>query len=294
MRGRRFLSTSIVAAALLALIAVPTTAGALSLKPANLVWKKIAQPAVPAWATPELHAKALAAGPQGVALPAGAEVPASSLAFLGIRPGQLMLLWTPDGSTVSICTSNFIFGGGGQQYIGTAGHCGAVGDTVDMLVLPNLLVTVGKIVMSTGDAGIGNDFAMASIDPALNGMVSPSMAVVGGPTGVYTGSGPALIAHTGWGIGIGTGGTPRVGLGMVWTPNEWLFNSIINKGDSGSGANVLPGSLAAGNITHIAPLYDGYLTLAAGTSIQKILQLAGVPLRTCGSPIPWPLPGCPG
>ena len=290
---RRTLFTTLAAVSLVALV-VPGTASARLADVASRGWRTIPQRPAPAWATPDLHRQVVAAGAQGVALPSGAEadIPTSSLAFLGIRPGALMLIWSADGSTLSLCTSNFLFRSGDQYAIGTAGHCGNVGDDVDMVALPFGLVNIGKIIFSTGDRGVGDDFALASISPSLNPWVSPSMAHWGGPTGVYTGSGPAPIVHSGWGLVIGTGGTPRAGLGMEWTSDEWRFIGAIVFGDSGSAANVTPSGLAAGNITHIS-VDSRTLTTAAGTSIQKILQLAGVPLATCASAIPWPLPGCP-
>lgn len=160
-----------------------------------------------------------------------------------------------------------------------------------MIFLPSGLVNIGEIAYSTGDGGVGNDFALIAINPALNQWISPSMAYWGGPTGAYGGSGPAVVQHAGWGLGVGTGGTPRVGLGIQWTPDEWVFEGVITPGDSGSGANVV-GGLAAGNITHITVIGEN-LTIAAGTSIQKIQRLVGVTLVTCGAAIPWPLAGCP-
>ena len=75
--------------------------------------------------------------------------------------------------------------GAGEYFIGTAGHCGNVGDQVTMLYLPGGLVDIGNVILSTGDAGIGNDFALIKIKPELYGDVSPSLAYWGGPTGVY-------------------------------------------------------------------------------------------------------------
>lgn len=266
----------------------------------------------PSWYTAELRARVLAAGSAGVALPANARVPASSLAFLGIRPGQLLLIG--DGT---LCTSNFVFGGqrttarngkavvrvGGRKgssspssyAIGTAGHCGKVGEEVVMLYAPKGLVRIGQIVKSTGDPQgdkLAPDFALIAIDPALNADVSPSMAHWGGPTGIYTGDDVVPINHSGWGLVAGTGGTPRAGVAYQWG-TEYRFEGVVTPGDSGSAANVV-GGLAAGNITHIAvdtreqvPVWNG------GTSIQTILQIAGLPLAVCSVAIPWPLPGCP-
>jgi len=259
----------------------------------GLRWKTL-KAAAPSWYTPELHRRVLAAGPRGVAIPPGVAVPTSSLAFLGIRPGQLILL--TDGEGTSLCTSNFVFTNtAGEYFIGTAGHCGSVGAQVTMLYLPGGLVDIGNVVISTGDAGIGDDFALIRIDPALYGDVSPSMAYWGGPTGSYGGSGPAVVQHAGWGLVIGTGGTPRVGLGVEFGPDSWRFAGAITPGDSGSAANVL-GGLAAGNITHIAvdsrEIPPAFMT---GTSIAKIKRIvgSGYQLATCGSALPWPLSGCP-
>jgi hypothetical protein len=164
-----------------------------------------------------------------------------------------------------------------------------------MLTAPRVLVDIGTITKSTGDAGIGNDFALISIKPALNGIVSPSMAFWGGPTSPYTGpKAPTIIEHIGWGAGIGTGGTPRVGIGIYFSPTAYTFIGAITPGDSGSGANS-GGHQAVGNITHIFVGIgggQGIVHTAAGTSITRILQIAGIPLATCG-PSPWPLYGCP-
>lgn len=234
----------------------------------------------PAWYTPELHEKVVAAGAKGVALPDTVAIPASSLAFLGIRPGAFVIV---GGGT--LCSTNFVFRNGANWAIGTAGHCGNVGATVTMLALPRVLFNIGTITKSV-NGGPGNDFALISINPALNFMVSPSMAHWGGPTSKWTGGVPLFVKHTGWGLGVGTGGTPRLGVGISWSNTLWLFAGVITFGDSGSGA-ISGNWKAVGNITHL--LVDGF---NAGTSITRISQIAGLPLATCG-PSPWPLYGCP-
>ncbi|MFN2642571.1 MAG: hypothetical protein ABR548_11900 [Actinomycetota bacterium] len=295
------------------------------------------QPApAPAWFTRSIADRVLSEG--SVALPAAAQgsINTSSVAFLGIRPGQLIIL--DDGKTTSLCTANFVFytgsappaglvtatssksavstkkpssgtarvkGGGStasSYYIGTAGHCGKAGTQVDMVFLPAGIAHIGQIVKSTGDPGdrIGaTDFALISIDPSFNQYVSPSMAYWGGPTGVYTPPSNDAIApvlHAGWGLVIGTGGTPRAGLAYKWNAgSEYRFEGAVTPGDSGSGA-IVAGGLAAGNITHIAvdtrqsvPVWNG------GTTMAAILQYLGTSyhLATCPTAIPWPLPGCP-
>lgn len=271
--------------ALVSSLAVPTTGGA-----AQSVRAIALKAPAPAWYTPELHKKVLASGIEGVPVPAGATmpggtaIPASSVAFLGIRPGQFIIV---GGGT--LCSSNFVFRNGANYAIGTAGHCGEVGDQVTMIALGNVLFNIGTITKSTGDAGIGNDFALISIKPQFNSKVSPSMAHWGGPIGQWTSGVPLLVKHSGHGLGIGTGGTPRLGVGLTWAPSGlWRFAGAINKGDSGSGATSQ--NRAVGNITHIV------LTIPptnAGTSITRMIQIAGLPLATCSRALPWPLFGCP-
>jgi hypothetical protein len=275
-------------------LGVAPAASSASLHATAPVWKTLKPPSAPAWYTPELRRQVRAAGAKGVPIPPEAEIPVSSLAFLGIRPGQLIILTNDASGTTSLCTSNFIFTDtAGNYFVGTAGHCGVVGDSVDMLYLPGGLVHIGSVVRSTGDAGIGNDFALISIDPSLYGDVSPSMAFWGGPTGANTQNSIQVVEHIGWGLVIGTGGTPRVGVGTEFGPNSWWFVGAITPGDSGSGARTASG-LAAGNITHIA-IDLNHIGDAAGTSISKIMQIlgSGYQLATCASALPWPLPGCP-
>jgi hypothetical protein len=218
------------------------------------------------------------------------------IAFLGIRPGHLIIVFNGTGGNFSLCTSNFVFRDGSNFAIGTAGHCGNVGDQVTMLTAPRVLVDIGTITKSTGDAGVGKDFALISIKPALNNMVSPSMAFWGGPKAAYPGNRvPTVIKHIGWGLAIGTGGTPRLGVGMFYNPAaDYTFIGVVTPGDSGSGAEAGDGT-AVGNITHIDVTFNakhGLVTTVAGTTIQKIFQIAGLPLATCAT-IPWPLKGCP-
>jgi hypothetical protein len=261
----------------------------------KLVYRTISTKA-PAWYTRAMQRKVIAAGARGYTLPSTVSFPtAASLAFLGIRPGQLILVFSKDGTTVSLCTSNFVFRNGTGYAIGTAGHCGGVGDQVTMVTAPRLLVDIGNIVKSTGDAGPGNDFALIAIKPALNSMVSPSMAFWGGPVGRHVGSTtPLIVKHIGWGLLIGTGGTPRVGIGVSYsTAGLWRFEGVIAPGDSGSAANDGANG-AIGNITHIAyNLGQSPFVWLDGTSIPRILQIAGLRLATCPTAIPWPLYGCP-
>jgi hypothetical protein len=272
----------------LAALAAPVAAKA---RPAAAGWRTISTKA-PAWYDEAFHARVVAAGDRGVPLPPNVEMPASSVAFLGIRPGQLLIVHIPGG--FALCTANFVFRNGADYAIGTAGHCGNVGNQVSMIFAPKGVALIGSIIKSTGDAGIGNDFALISINHSLRSLVSPAMAYWGGPKSSYSSTNtPGIIKHAGWGLGVGTGGTPRLGLGTFYDTSKYYFLGAVVNGDSGSGAET--GDFRAiGNITHIFCCIDGDgVHLAAGTSIPRILQIAGLPLATCTGTVPWPLYGCP-
>lgn len=258
----------------------------------------------PSWYTDELHAQVIAAGARGIPLPEGVEVPASGLAFTGIRPGSWMI-------SPAHCTMNFVFGtpatsgtskrgkgGNGGYSIGTAGHCTEkVGDEVVLVALgptspTPVLIHIGNTVKTTGDAGVGNDFALVSIRPELQSWVSPAMAHWGGPTGAYTGTSPMPMVHSGHGLAVGTGGTPRAAQGLYVERDAVYWAGVTIFGDSGSAINTATG-LAQANVTHIVVDTKHPGANSAGTHISKILQIAGQPLATCTIAIPWPLPGCP-
>jgi hypothetical protein len=247
----------------------------------------------PDWYTPELHRRVLEAGPRGesVPVPDGVQVPASALAFTGIRPGSWMLF--PSG-----CTLNFVFGG--RDTIGTAGHCASVGDEVTIIAAPGVLMNIGTTVRSV-DGGIGNDFALIDVYPAMEQYVNPSMAIIAGPTGQKA---PVLgdaILHVGHGLVIGTGGTARPG--VVTYPNfpvlsdefgqnkndadAYGWNGAVSPGDSGSGARAATGE-AVGNVTHLVVGTDYVPSTFVGTTIGRISQIAGRPLSTA-SLVPDPL-----
>ncbi len=257
---------------------------------------------VPSWYTPELNAEVEANSLRGVVtpIPAGGhrDIPASGLAFTGIRPGSWIL--SPGG-----CTANFVFQTSGnlfnaaqQLYIGTAGHCGNVGQTVTIVaVCPGTsvggLINVGTITKSVSgpDDQIREDFALIQIRTQWNFCVSPTMAHWGGPTGTYTSNALTGVVHSGHGLVIGTGGTARAGVltSSNSTHRYWLGATIF--GDSGSALNTASG-LAIANITHLVIVGPGPSD-SAGTRIERILQIAGKPLATCASRVPWPLAGCP-
>lgn len=268
----------------------------------------------PDWYTDALHQQVLEAGDRGeaVQVPEDAEVPASALAFTGIRPGSWMVF--PAG-----CTLNFVFGsveetttttttsngkgngkgpdedrsrGGpqsssGDAYIGTAGHCTEVGDEVTIVAAPGVLMNIGTTVKSVDD-GVGNDFALIDVRPEMEPFVTPSTAYFGGPTAAGDPQFGDVVTHAGHGLVVGTGGTPRAGVvvyrgeGEEANSDAFAWDGAASPGDSGS--FVLEGDgTAAGDLTHLVvggPYVPGNI---AGTSIDRMLQIAGKPLVTAPS-----------
>lgn len=214
------------------------------------------------------------AGTKGVPLPAGATAPAAlAVTSLGIRPGGWLLTLLSGRIIFASCTANFIFVKNGSYAIGTAGHCiDKVGDPVTMLFLPRGLVRIGKAIAKT-DGGIGKDFGLIAIDPALNQFVNCSIAVLGGPTGTFTGGGAQVVEHIGHGVVVGTGGTPRAGVATTWFADSYGWDSPSAPGDSGSPVRLATGQ-AAGNLTHLVVGSKFLPSVVAGTRISKMLQLA--------------------
>lgn len=227
--------------------------------------------AQPSWYTDAVAAQVAAADGAPVAAPTDAPLPSE----IGIRPGAWMI--APSG-----CTMNFIFGSPGSYSIGTAGHCGKNGEDVVLLTLAPgganpVLVDVGTVQKSV-DGGIGNDFALVSIRPELQSWVSPTIAIVAGPCGSYTGAGPEPVFHYGHGLAIGTGGTPRAGLALRWESSAFGWTGAAIFGDSGSPVRVNTGMQAAGDLTHLVVDSRWLPSYIAGTRMGRILQIAGQPL----------------
>jgi hypothetical protein len=237
---------------------------------------------VPDWYTPALHEKVVAAGRRGdsVPLPAEAGVEMTGLAFTGIRPGAWIIF--PAG-----CTTNFVFGGGTQ--IGTAGHCASVGDEVTLIAAPGVLMNIGTVSQSH-DNGIGDDFALINIYTEMQQYVNPSMTHFAGPTGATEPVFGDAIVHSGHGLVIGTGGTPRAGVVAYVGPGDggsaFGWDGAAAPGDSGSAVrNALGG--AAGDLTHLVVGTNYLPAFIAGTTISRMQQYAG-PVTTA-SLVPDPL-----
>lgn len=239
----------------------------------------------PDWYTPTLHQRVLEAAKTGdsVPLPDGVDFPTSGLAFTGIRPGAWII--APAG-----CTTNFVFGSASNYFIGTAGHCTKVGDEVTIVAAPGVLMNIGTTVKSV-DKGVGNDFALIDVRPSMEQYVNPSMAYFGGPTSAGSPKSGDVVEHSGHGLVVGTGGTPRAGVvvyrGRGDGGDAFAWAGAASPGDSGSAVRLANGQ-AAGDLTHLVvggPYLPGDV---AGTTIARMLQIAGRPLATAPN-VPDPL-----
>ncbi|MGH3746669.1 MAG: hypothetical protein ACRDT8_04635 [Micromonosporaceae bacterium] len=247
---------------------------------------ELSKPA-PRWYTPKLHAKAAKAATagKGLALPDGVNYPTSGLAFTGIRPGAWII--APAG-----CTTNFVFGTKGNYYIGTAGHCAKVGEEITLIAAPDVLMVIGKTVKSV-NKGIGNDFALIKIYKSMQKHVTPSMSYFGGPTASGSPQVGDIVEHAGHGLGVGTGGTPRVGVVVYRGPgdasgtNAFGWSGVASPGDSGSAVRLANGK-AAGDLTHLVVGGKYVPSVVAGTPISRMKEIAGLPLATASN-LPNPL-----
>lgn len=248
--------------------------------------------------------------------------------WFGVRPGGWLLLL--DGG-IGWCSFAHVYGSPGSYSISTAGHCGATGDTATVIAGTGnrggaagvVLLNIGKFSKSTGDGGIGRDWALISVDAPWQKLVSPTMAFWGGPVGMYTKTGATVsaalfggrklidgpyvnpdpflvqgIVHYGHGTGVGAGGTPRAGTAFHWGATTMIWEGVISPGDSGSGSNTATGDAAgaqreAASInTHI--FVD--LSLKTGIGFMASTRVTSVSATLANGqlvPYPVPLPGAP-
>ena len=250
----------------------------------------------PAWLTPELEAKIIAAGPKGleVTLAPNATGPnclGTSPPYVGtdgvsvnaVVAGTCMV--SPHG-----CTMNFIFTDGTSKYIGTAGHCLAGGNTVIAQVATrvdptNTIVTLAAIGTRSRswNSGIGRDFGLVKINAGLK--VVPGVSGALGPTGVFCGDPVGQpVMHYGHGyIFFVEQGQPKFGevipdvtlLFKFASPNGFNWVGYGLPGDSGSGV-MNDAGLAVGDLSHgIGVAGVPVPGLSFGTDMGGILGLLG-------------------
>lgn len=233
----------------------------------------------PAWVTDEVFAAAGAAAEKGMAYDweQGIEVPLGTQ-FAFIRPGTFYYgpgILQPVG-----CTMNFIYGAAGSYKIGTAGHCTEkTGEEAIVVTAPTVVVSIGKTSKTTGDGGVGRDWALIAIYPQFQQHVDANVPVIQGPQGSSTVkptlTSPMPVKHFGHGLVVGTGGTPRVGVSTKADTNAFYFNSPSMPGDSGSpvltgGSAAAPLGQAFGVLTHLIVDTRHVPSHMAGTRISVV------------------------
>ena len=161
----------------------------------------------------------------------------------GVRPGSQMFITFPDGTTAG-CTANFVWrDGGGDLYIGAAGHCFLPSDRnasenarrdgenaedvydvsrLDVSVCDDCTVggatglTFTGTTIGLGDvvyarqnlpdgSEVGHDFGLVRIPSDAEDAVDPSLPQFGGPSGVSDGAVPAGLPVNQYGAGVANG-----------------------------------------------------------------------------------------
>jgi hypothetical protein len=238
----------------------------------------------PAWFTTTFKKQVNKAGTKGKAKPSAG--PSTTDVCPGIDPNSP----TPATSVVSAgtcevypygCTANFVYSGGGQYYIGTAGHCvDKVGQDVYMQVnSPGVGASIANVgtVSKFVNGGVGNDYSVIAIRPGFT--VDPKLPQ-GGPQGIYTGCGPTAVLHYGHGYGVAVAqGKLEGGLATNWYDDGYGWTGVGAPGDSGSAVVTANGFQAAGDFTHLIVDLGAYPgSDLAGTRITKILAGTGLSL----------------
>jgi hypothetical protein len=199
----------------------------------------------------------------------------AALALGGLSPAAASA-WAPAGSATvhpgvmtftngAQCTSNFVFHGGSNVYLGQAAHCSGTGTATDTNGCTSSSLPIGTPVDVTGASKPGtlvynswitmqakgetnanacayNDLALVKINPADVAKVNPSVPGFGGPTGVGSVGGLGSTVYS-YGNSELRGGvtrlSPKQGVIVQNEGNGWSHNAYTVTpgvpGDSGSG-----------------------------------------------------------
>lgn len=204
--------------------------------------------------------------------------PCPALPYTMIRPGAAL------GITQLACTANFVFRSGSELGIGTAGHCTGEGASHETLLVNQGqlgLVHLGTTVFSTGNGGVGDDFALISIDPGLHDHVDPAVSVLDGPCGWRAPNGFAdLVQYYGHATVWGAGGQPRSGW-VFQDQGSYLQYTRLpagTGGDSGSpvvfaadGTNLREAAAVHTHGTSSVSVLGG--PFGIGTSMERVFEI---------------------
>ncbi|MCW2681308.1 MAG: serine protease [Frankiales bacterium] len=200
---------------------------------------------------------------------------ASTLALAGVLAPAVPAGAAHSGATIhpgvqtytegAQCTANFVFTNGADTFIGQAAHCSGTGGStetdgclagslplgtkveVDGATQPGTMVynswlTMQQVGEKDANACAYNDFALIKLDPADAGRVSPSIPVLGGPTGVNTGGvglGESVYSYGNSSLRAGISQlSPKEGISLGTTGGGWTHPVYTVTpgvpGDSGS------------------------------------------------------------
>lgn len=206
---------------------------------------------------------------------------AGDLQCTGIRPGARL-------TTPSTCTMNFVFTDPqGDLYIGTAGHCIETGQAAHI----SNIGLIGTAVFSTGDGGVGDDFALIKVNADKVALVNPEMCDWAGPTGVFNGASITgrRVLHTGHGYGVVGTVTPvpprpKEGVGTAYGATSLTWAGTPWPGDSGSAIRLDGGTAVGTQGQGVGILTHGIgvsavgapAGLGFGTRLDKAIQMSGI------------------
>lgn len=202
--------------------------------------------------------------------------------YARIRPG-MVITFRLLGVDIPNCTANYVFALPGQDRfaIGTAGHCTFVGEGQRTLLVSPVPLTLGfvefgRTIFSTGNAGVGNDFALIEIHPLHRALVHPAISLIDGPCGWRRSFGLGdPIQYYGHGVGVGAGGQPRTGVVTADEGNVLRYARFPAgaPGDSGSPVRFVLSETGEVDLAAAAINTHGLAQLGSGTSMPRILEL---------------------
>jgi hypothetical protein len=276
----------------------------------------VAPPSGPAWMTPAI-AEQLANGTavpiqdiEGFPTETDDPLGLVPLPYVNIRPGSPLRANTFEGSLhQASCTANFVFvqNGTERMAIGTAGHC------ENATVLGGRLYTwvvdpeteelrrsfdFGTTIVTTGNSGIGHDFALIEIDSEYLNLVRSSIAVIDGPCSWANAPPGSRIAFYGNSPTQGPEGRVRIG-SITSNHGTYIVAEHLptgGPGDSGSPIRSFDLSAAAIKSHRLWFLPPGWYQLeemlgSPGTYGTTMAQIMGEILADPRPDVAWMDPG---
>lgn len=184
-------------------------------------------------------------------------------AVTAIQPGANVVIGP------NSCTLNFVFETTTKKYIGTAGHCGNVGQIAKS---SSPTKDIGPIVYSENSGAPGIDFALIEIDPVRWSEIQPSVRSYGGPVGATNAAETStgdIVLVTGYGVGFSLTSTTRDRSGVLISDNanEYVTDMVAVNGDSGGPVLHSKTGKALGTVSR----YNLPLSTDIGPTVERIL-----------------------